>query len=51
MQYFTIFRDKLQSVSIQEVMGFQRKRSKNVQNDLYGQPVLTFDERQICSQH
>ena len=25
----------------------QRNRSKNVQNHLYGQPVLTFDKRQI----
>ena len=28
-------------------MGFKRNRSKNFQNHLYGQPVLTFDERQI----
>ena len=29
-------------------MGFKRNRSKNFQNHLYGQLVLTFDERQIC---
>ena len=28
----------------------QRNRSKNFQNHLYGQPVLTFDERQICEE-
>ena len=28
----------------------QRNRSKNVQNHLYGQPVLTFDKRQICEE-
>ena len=28
----------------------QRNRSKNVQNQLYGQPVLTFDKRQICEE-
>ena len=29
-------------------MGFQRNPSKNFQNHIYGQSVLTFDERQIC---
>ena len=28
----------------------QRNRSKNFQNHLYGQPVLTFDKRQICEE-
>ena len=28
----------------------QRNRSKNVQNHLYGRPVLTFDKRQICEE-
>ena len=28
----------------------QRNHSKNVQNHLYGQPVLTFDKRQICEE-
>ena len=30
------------------MMGFWRNRSKIFQNHLYGQPVLTFDKRQIC---
>ena len=33
---------------VQGKMGFQQKRQKNFQNHLYGQPVLTFDKRQIC---
>ena len=28
----------------------ERNRSKNVQNQVYGQPVLTFDKRQICEE-
>ena len=32
-------------------VGFQQNRSKNFQNHLYGQPVLTFDKRQIFSEH
>ena len=28
----------------------QRNCSKNFQNHLYGQPVLTFDKRQICKE-
>ena len=28
----------------------QRNHSKNFQNHLYSQPVLTFDERQICEE-
>ena len=31
------------------IVGFQRNCSKNFQNHLYGQPVLTFDKRQICN--
>ena len=29
------------------IVGFQRNCLKNFQNHLYGQPVLTFDKRQI----
>ena len=32
-------------------LGFQQNRSKNFLNHLYGQPVLTFDKRQIFSEH
>ena len=32
-------------------VGFWQNRSKNFQNHLYGQPVLTFDKRQIFSEH
>ena len=28
----------------------KRNRSKNFQNHLYGQPVLTFNKRQICEE-
>ena len=31
------------------IVGFQWNCSKNFQNQLYGQPVLTFDKRQICN--
>ena len=53
MQYFTIFEDNLHSVSIQhdQPLAFSETVQKNVQNHLYGQPVLTFDERQVCSEH
>ena len=53
MQYFTIFQDKLHSFNIQDhrsTRGLLRNRSKNFQNHLYGQPVLTFDNRQICDE-
>ena len=31
------------------IVGFLRNRSKHFQNHpVYGQPVLTFDKRQIC---
>ena len=30
---------------------FSETVEKNFQNHLYGQPVLTFDKRQICSEH
>ena len=43
MRYFTIFQDKLQSVSQysgRSMVGFQPNRSKNFQNHPYGQPVL-----------
>ena len=32
-------------------VGFKQNRSKNFQNHLYGQPVVTFDKRQIFSEH
>ena len=53
MQYFTVFQDKLHSFNIQDhrsTRGLKRNRSKNFQNHLYGQPVLTFDKRQICEE-
>ena len=31
--------------------GLLAKPFKNFQNHLYGQPVLTFDESQICTEH
>ena len=31
------------------IVRFQQNHSKNVQNHLYGQPVLTFVKRQICN--
>ena len=50
MQYFTIFQDKLHSCNIQ---GHRSTRglliSETVQK-IYGQPVLTFDKRQICEE-
>ena len=48
MQYFTNFQDKLHSVNIQDDQSwaFSETVEKNVQNHPYGQPVLTFDERQ-----
>ena len=56
MQYFTIFQDKLHSFNIQDhskhTWAFNETIQKNFQNQLlYGQPVLTFDKRQICSEH
>ena len=33
------------------LVGFWQNRSKNFQNHLYGQPVLTFDKSQIFSEH
>ena len=32
-------------------MCFSQNHSKNFQNRLYGQPVLTFDKHQIFSEH
>ena len=54
MQYFTVFQDKLHSVNIQEDQSWAfhetvQKISKIIHLD--GQPVLTFDEHQICSEH
>ena len=53
MQYFTIFQDKLHSFNIQDhrrTRGLLVKQFKKLyfQNHLYGQPVLTFEKRQIC---
>ena len=39
----------LSQYSGRSTVGFKRNRSKNFQNHLYDQPVLTFDKRQICS--
>ena len=55
MQYFTIFQDKLHSVNIQDDQSWAfsaivQRSSKHFQNHLYGQPVLTFNERQIFSE-
>ena len=53
MQYFTIFQDKLHSFNIQDhrsTRGLLVKQFKKFQNHLYGQPVLTFDNRQICEE-
>ena len=52
MQYFTFFQDKLLSVNNQDdqSLAFSETIKKNFQNHLYGQPVLTFDERQIGSE-
>ena len=54
MQYFTIFKTNcIHSIfrTIEARVDFnQRNRSKNFQNHLYGQPVLTFDKRQICEE-
>ena len=41
----------LSQYSGRSIVGFWRNRSKNIQNHLYGQPVLTFDERQIYIEH
>ena len=49
---FTILQYKLHSFNIQvdrSTRGLLAKPFKNFQNHLYGQPVLTFDKRQICS--
>ena len=57
MQYFTSFQDKLHSFNIQDhrsarglLISETIQKTKNVQNHLYGQPVLTFDKRQICKE-
>ena len=52
MQYFTIFQDKLLLVNSQDDQSWAfsetvQKTSKITY--IYGQPVLTFDECQICS--
>ena len=55
MQYFTIFQEKLHSFNAQDHRStrgllISENVQKNVQNHLYGQPVLTFDKRQICQE-
>ena len=53
MQYFTIFQEKLHSFNTQDhrsTRGLLISENVHVQNHLYGQPVLTFDERQICQE-
>ena len=50
--YFTILQDKLHSFNIQDdgsTFGLLARALKNFQKHLQGQPVLTFDKRQICS--
>ena len=56
MQYFTVFQDKLHSVNIQEDQSwaFRETVQKIIISKishLDGQPVLTFDEHQICREH
>ena len=53
MQFFTIFQDKLHLVNIQDGQSwaFSETVQNNFQNHLYGQPVVTSDERQIYSEH
>ena len=54
MQYFTVFQDKLHSVNIQEDQSWAfRETVQKISKIslLNGQPVLTFDEHQICSEH
>ena len=51
MQYFTIFQDKLHSVNIQDNQSWAFSETvQKFPRSPYGQPVLTFDERQICSE-
>ena len=50
MQYFTIFQDKKHSVNIQDDQSWAFRDNISI-NHLYGQPVLTFDGRQIYSEH
>ena len=47
------FQDKLHSVNIQDdqLSDFSKTVKNKFQNHLYGQPVPTFNERQICSEH
>ena len=55
MEYFTIFQDKLHSFNYsgpsKHAWAFNWwNHSKNVQNHLHIQPVLTLDKRQICEE-
>ena len=47
MQFFTIFQDKLHLVNIQDGQSWALSETvqNNFQNRLYGQPVVTSDER------
>ena len=52
MQYFTILQDNCTQSKFRTInRGLLAKPFKYFQNHLYGRPVLTFDERQICSEH
>ena len=53
MQYFRILQYKFHSFNIQDdgsTRGLLAKSLKNFQNHLYGQPALTFDNRQMNEQ-
>ena len=53
MQYFRILQYKFHSFNIQDdgsTRGLLAKSFKNFQNHLYGQPALTFDNRQMNEQ-
>ena len=52
VQYFAILQYKLHSFNIQNdrsARGLLARRLKNIQNHLYGQPVLTFAVRAVSS--
>ena len=54
VQFFkTIFHNFSSQIfrTIEAHVGFWQNRSKNFKELLYGQPVLTFDKRQIFSKH
>ena len=45
---FQKIQDKLHYIQDNQSWPFSETVPKNFQNHPYGQPVLTFDERQIC---